>query len=235
MNFFSDVGFVVSIKKHGEKYRIVEIFTKDHGRFVALASDSKNEFSLSSFVEVDWKSKSRDLIGFWKLKSEKQNWVYALNSQNKIAIIQSICALLHGALPERVSYQELFEIFDMMFQNLRGFSDKELVAAFAYFEFVLLKAVGFGFDFKTCGICQAAEELSYVIKDSGILASKHCVSFDTGKHFEIPKVWHLWNNKIFEGSQDIQNSLEITLYFIRKNVFYFDNFFRNVLATLRLA
>ena len=232
MNSFSDIGFVISGRKHGEKYKIVEILTKSHGRFAALTSDSKNGFSLFSKVEVEWSSKSRDLMGFWKAKSEKQNWIYALNSQNKMTIIQSICYLLHRALPERVPYEKLFEILDTMFQKLKTYSDRELLKIYAYLEFVLLKTVGFGFDFKICGICNKPEKLSYIIKENGISASESCVSFDPTKHFKIPEVWYAWNREHFELNQEIQNSLQVTLYFIRKNIFDFDVFFRVFLSKL---
>ncbi|MDR0744376.1 MAG: DNA repair protein RecO [Holosporales bacterium] len=235
MNKWSDCGIVISSSKYGEKYKIVNIFTENHGKFSGLTSRNKDSvFSIFSKVEINWNTRNNNLIGFWHLKNEKQNWIYSFNSNCKISIIQSLTCLLNNALPIGIKYQELFEIIDLIYNDMNKFTEKQLIYIYAYFEFILLEKVGFGFDLKVCCICNRKEELHYISPKTGQVASKNCVQ-DHRKLFEIPKIWTTWksidineimSNCNFLDASDIKKSLDITLYFINKNIFNFDNFFR---------
>ena len=55
---WSDTGIVLSARRHGEKYKIVNVFTKSHGNVHAMASYTKNStFSVFSDVDIDYSSK----------------------------------------------------------------------------------------------------------------------------------------------------------------------------------
>ncbi|MDR3031300.1 MAG: DNA repair protein RecO [Holosporales bacterium] len=238
MKEWSDVGIVISSAKYGEKYKIVNVFTKNHGKIPGLISNAKNSrFLAFSKVDVNWSSRNRDLIGFWKLKNENQNWTYAVGFKGKMAIIQSVISLLNGALPIGVKHEELFEIVDMISCKIQILSERELLNIYAYLEFVLLEKVGFGFDFEICVECGKKEEFCYISPKTGRLVPGNCDS-NAKNLFRIPKLWERWRKgEIFSQNFsidliDIHNSLEITLFFIRENIFNFDNFFRISLSEI---
>ena len=107
---WSDIGVVLSSRKHGEKYKIINVFTKGHGRFSAMSSIGKggNTFGVFSNVELAYSAKTADNLGFWKLLNERQNWIFSFNSQNHILVCQAICYALDRLLPVGAPYPGLF-------------------------------------------------------------------------------------------------------------------------------
>ena len=141
---WSDIGIVLSSRKHGEKYKIVDVFTQAHGKISAMFSLSKaSSFSIFSNVNVDYSSKTDNSLGFWKLKSENQNWIFLINSFKHIQICQSIAFILNKVLPQGVPHETLFNVVKYISYNLKNFSDDEILTIYAYFEFILLREIGF--------------------------------------------------------------------------------------------
>ena len=144
---WSDTGIVLSAHRHGEKYKIVNVFTKSHGNVHAMASYTKNStFSVFSDVDIDYSSKDANSLGFWKLKSEKQNWVLSMNSEKHLLVCQGLCFLLNRLLPQGVAHPRLFEFTRYISANMQKFSGKDILLLYAYFEFSLLEDIGFSLD-----------------------------------------------------------------------------------------
>lgn len=237
MIFWSDVGIVLSSKKHCEKYKIVDVFTKKHGKISGMVSISRcNKLSIFSNVEVDYSSKNEGSLGFWKTKDEKQNWIYALNSEAHTLICQSICFTLNKILPHGVCHENLFDFSQYISNNLHKFSKIEALNLYAYFEFLLLDCSGFGLDLDTCCICGKREDVHYISPKTCHGASCECASkFDTSKLFEVPESWRNWKNgdiKYSKSQDDIKKSLSITGTFIEKNLSQVPNFFRSHVVNL---
>lgn len=141
---WSDIGIVLSSRKHGEKYKIIDVFTQTHGKISAMFSLSKaSSFSIFSNVNVDYSSKTDTSLGFWKLKSENQNWIFLINSFKHIQICQSIAFILNKVLPQGVPHETLFNVVKYISYNLKNFSEDDIITIYAYFEFVLLREIGF--------------------------------------------------------------------------------------------
>ena len=144
---WSDIGIVLASHPHGEKYKIVNIFTKDHGRIHAMVSKSKNNtFSIFSNVEIGYSSKDAGSLGFWKLLSERQNWIFSMNSEKHLLVCQGICFLLNKILPQGVCHKRLFEFAEYISKNLHQFSAQDILLLYAYFEFSLLEDIGLSID-----------------------------------------------------------------------------------------
>lgn len=234
---WSDSGIVLSNRKHGENLKIVSIFTKEHGRVAAMSKIiNRNAFSLLSNVTVELiKQNSSDDIGFWLKKYEKQNWIYIFNIEICLLICQSICLILDKILPPGVKFIKLFCFLEFLLKYINTLSEKELLILYAYFEFIVLEESGFGFDLNCCSICHKKEKTEFISPKTGRTASKQCCFLHINKLFRVPEVWHFWgNNSGFDavmqcdiGEKDLYASLEITWYFLRKNILDFPNYFRN--------
>jgi hypothetical protein len=210
MVVLSDIGIVLSTKKYAEKYKIVDIFTLKYGRRSALFSCIPTaKFSTFSNVEVDYSSKNEISLGFWKLKNEKQNWIYLLNSMSHVLVCQGICFLLNKTLPPLVPYEKLFYFIKYLADNLRIFSELEVLFVYSYFEFVLLNNIGFGIDLNNI------TPNSYVYNLFDLQMFGGNVSF-------IEQIKQL----------DIKTSLEITGSILKRNVPYAENFFRASICEL---
>ena len=236
---WSDFGIVISSRRYGEKYKIVDVFTKTHGRSSGLIQNSnKNNLSIFSNVYVTWSSKSNGSLGFWKIQNEKQNWTYVLNKKESLLIFQSICFILDKVLPYGVVNEAIFNFINFLASEIYRFTKLEALNLYAYFEFILLNSVGYGFDIEKCAICGKKEDVHFLSPKTGHGASNNCVaSVYSNKLFEIPKSWNDWNKNDFSyiDKDNIKNSLYITGYFIEQNIIQTDNYFRDSIIELLAA
>ncbi len=236
---WSDAGVVISCKKYGEKYKIVNIFTQAHGNVAGMISHQKTHpLVVFSCVDVSWSSNREGALGFWSVQKEKQNWIFSMNNQASVIASQSICLLLDKILPLGVCYQILFEFVEYFASNMYEFSSLEVLNLYAYFELLLLTSVGYGIDTKKCSICGKKEDLHYISPKTGRGASRLCIPYDCfDKLFKIPEVWQLWQNNDFSriNKEEIKNSLNITGHFIEKNIIRNENYFRDSMVAMLAA
>ncbi|MDR1288841.1 MAG: DNA repair protein RecO C-terminal domain-containing protein [Holosporales bacterium] len=212
---WSDTGIVVTTTKRQEKYQAVEIFTKDHGMVRALC-DSTIRICGFSWVSVDWRGRNSCENGFWRIQDIHQP--IAPNSIHSV-IGQRVCYLLHISLPYGDGASELFEYIEHMSREMRDCSSLEALNMYAYFEFLLLKSTGYGFDLKTCGVCGNVEKIEYISRDSGRGISRECRGITRDRLFRVPEVWENWSNlePILSDLKTILLSISITNYFIEKS------------------
>ena len=100
-------------------------------------------FSIFSNVEVDYNAKDSGSLGFWKLKAEKQNWIFSMDSSRHLTVCQGMCFILNKLLPQGVQHKRLFDFTKYISDHLQDFSEKEILLLYAYFEFSLLEDIGF--------------------------------------------------------------------------------------------
>ena len=139
---WSDVGIVIASRNHGEKYRSVTIFTKDHGKVQAMAYKPRlPNFCNFSQVNVVHNSRTADSIGFWRLCSETQTW--GLMNRAHLFVCQSICVILNNVLPLNDPHLRLFEITNYIASHIVQFTEREILYVYVYFETLLLRELGF--------------------------------------------------------------------------------------------
>ncbi len=195
---WSDIGIVLSSRKHGEKYKIVDVFTQTHGKISAMFSLSRaSSFSIFSNVNVDYSSKTDSSLGFWKLKSENQNWIFLINAYKHLQICQSMTFILNKVLPQGVPHKTLFNVVKYISYNLKNFSKYEVFTIYAYFEFVLLREIGFE-----------------IVNDFCIEKTQ---SIET-------QIANLLSNKLF--SKNITQNLEYNSKIIGSHLLNIDNYYR---------
>jgi DNA repair protein RecO (recombination protein O) len=237
---WSDTGIVISLAKQSEKYRIVNIFTENHGNVSGMVSLSHdNKMAVFSRVNVVYRSKTESSIGFWRKKDERQVWIYFMNSQAHLLICQSICYLLNRVLPQNLQYRKLFKFIDEVSCSLHTLSTVESLGLYAYFELLLLSTIGFGIDLKVCGICGKAEVLTHILLDTCRGVSERCAAnVQPDGLLQIPYCWKDWSETVDAMSvckvsqSEIRKSLEITGLFLRRHTGIDCNHFRSSITKL---
>ncbi|MDR2075124.1 MAG: recombination protein O N-terminal domain-containing protein, partial [Holosporales bacterium] len=226
---WSDTGVVLSSQKYGENYKMVSILTENHGKVLGLSRIlNRNSFSLLSNVSVDmFKKNSSYNLGFWTKKHERQNWIYIFGSELHIMFCQSICLMLDKTLPQGVLYTNIFNFLTFLTKNLNDLSEEDIYVLHIYFEFLLLKETGFGFDIR--------HDVHFISPKTGRTVSENMGFSHKDKLFEMPKIWHKWNTigeyrEVLDAeicNIELLNSLKISWYFINKNICIIQNSFRD--------
>ena len=201
-----DGGIVLASRVHGEEYRIVSIFTKDHGKYTAMTYINKTSKYINfSNVQVTYNSKGGNSMGFWKLVTEDVTWAVTAKSGNHMFVCQSICWILNRLLPQGAAHPKLFDFTLYISKNLEKFSSDEIILTYAYFEYILLDNLGFGINlthiprFDECTDLQKfisseqfRSEARHLLFLSEEIFEKHLVDIkNTYRSFVIKQLEHL--------------------------------------------
>ena len=135
---WQDFGIVLSAVSRGEKYKIVNILTQNHGKVHALAYKTN-----LAQVNIAYTSREPDSLGFWKLLSEKPTWIASIHLGNHLLVCQSICFLLDKLLPQNANDTQVFKLTNYVSTNLQNFNSVDILFLYVYFELYLLADIGF--------------------------------------------------------------------------------------------
>ncbi len=141
---WQDLGIVLSTVSHGERYKIVNILTQNHGKVRALAYKSKSlTFINLAKVDIAYTSREPDSFGFWRLLSEAPTLVASMHLGNHLLVCQSICFILDKLLPQNADDAHIFKLTDYVSTNLQHFNSVDILFLYVYFELYLLANIGF--------------------------------------------------------------------------------------------
>lgn len=222
---FTDIGFIIDIKKYSEKSLIVKIFSKNHGiyrGFIASGNSKKSQaiFQVGNLVSFEWRSRVEDSLGqFYYVDLEKSYLAKIIFDHLKLNCVSSLISIIDSCFLERENQQDLFFSFENFLRKICESNDKrDFLSDYIKLELEILQALGFGIDLSSCAVTESQNNLAFVSPKSG-----RAVSFEVGKEYEdkllkLPQFLiaqnddKLENNHIFEG-------LKLSGYFLEKFVF----------------
>jgi DNA repair protein RecO (recombination protein O) len=182
MEVWTDQGFVLSARPHGEGGAIVALLTQNHGRhagYVHGAGSSKKRAMIEpgNLVSVEWRSRVEGQLGTWTIEQEQGMPPCVMDDPLRLGALLSACALCDSALPEREGHAGLFHGFQTMIEMMD--QDAIWAAAYIYWEIALLKELGFGIDLSKCAGGGDCATLAYVSPKSG-----RAVSYAQGEPYK---------------------------------------------------
>ena len=177
MESFQDQGIVLSVRAHGENGGIVNLMTVAQGRcagYVRGARGSKMRGTLETgnIVDANWQSRVADGLGTYNLELSKSHAASVMQDPLKLGALQSACALVDAALPEREAHEGLYHGLCALFEILEG---DAWGAAYVLWEIAFLKELGFALDLTRCAGGGDDQSLAYVSPKTG-----RAVSYEAG-------------------------------------------------------
>lgn len=141
---WNDTGIVLTSKLHGEKYKVVTIFTKKHGKVRAFAYKTRAPtFTNFAKVEISYSVSDTNSIGFWRLISEESTWIASIRLGNHLLVCQSICYILDSLMPQHSCDTKIFNLTENISATIKNFNATDVLLIYAYFELSLLESIGF--------------------------------------------------------------------------------------------
>lgn len=188
MEQWSDHGFVLSVRPHGEGGAVVGVLTEHHGRHAgylhgAQSTKKRGLLEAGTLVAIDWKSRVADQLGSMTLEQESGLPHGILDDPLKLGALLSACSLCDAALPEREGHAGLFHGFKTMMEMM---NNEIWAAAYIFWEIALLKELGFGLDLTKCAVGGDAKTLAYVSPKSGRAVSYAAAGPYKEKLLELP-------------------------------------------------
>ncbi len=216
---WTDEGFVLGIKRHGESSAILELMTRAHGRHLGLVRGGAGTrmrpvLQPGNLVRADWRARLDDHLGTYIVEG------LALRAGGLFADPHAVFAVTHLAalarlLPERDPHEIVFDSLETIVEHL---TEAALAAALIVrFELLMLSELGFGLDLDSCAATGSTKELIYVSPKSGRAVSR-----------EAGEPWHermltlpAYINSEYEGpvsARDIDDGFKLTGFFLARHV-----------------
>jgi DNA repair protein RecO (recombination protein O) len=161
---FVDDAFVLSARTYGETGAIVEVLTRDRGKFAAHVAGGASR-RLRAFLQPGarvvfrFRARTADQLGAATLEPVGEGPSSLFDDALALAGLSAAAAVTAGALPEREPHPGAF----LAFEALTGaFANDDIwPAVFVRFEAGLLQELGFALDLSRCAVTGGADDLPY--------------------------------------------------------------------------
>jgi DNA repair protein RecO (recombination protein O) len=215
---WSDEGFVLGIRRHGESSAILELMTRAHGRHLGLVrggtgSRMRPVLQPGNAVRAHWRARLDDHLGTYTIEA------MALRAGSLFADSHAVFAVSHLAtlarlLPERDPHEIVFDSLEAIVPHL---GDPAICAALIVrFEILMLSELGFGLDLDACAATGSDTDLVYVSPKSGRAVSREAGAPWRDRMLSLPAF--VTGDAEPAGAKDIADGFALTAFFLARHV-----------------
>jgi DNA repair protein RecO (recombination protein O) len=184
-----DHGTILSLRPHGETSAIIEVFTHAHGRHAGVVRGGASRKMVAtlqpgSHVVVAWRARLQDHIGAYTVEPLRSR-AGALSDRLALMGLNSVCALLAFALPERAPHPALYAATEPLFEVIAA-AHPGWIVDYLHWEIALLDELGIGLDLGRCAVTGTREDLAFVSPKSGRAVSRSGAGDWAPRLFPLP-------------------------------------------------
>ena len=216
---WTDEGFVLGARKHGETSVIAEVLTPEHGRRAGIVRSGRSRrmrpvLQQGNKVQVTWRARLEDHLGAFVIEPLAMNVAGLMDDPFRLAGLAALCA--HCLiLPERENHRPLYDAMAMVLDNLDA--DDVWPALLVRWELGLLRELGFGLDLSACAATGTTGELAYVSPRTGRAVSKTAGLPYHDKLLALPG-FVAGTPATGTSQRDILAGFELTGYFLERHI-----------------
>ncbi|MDQ0394133.1 DNA repair protein RecO [Labrys monachus] len=216
---WTDSGYVVGVRRHGESSVILEAMTRGHGRHLGLVRAARSRalqpvLQPGNAVQLVWRARIDGHLGHFAVEGLALHAAHFLSSRLALFAMSHVAALVR-LLPEREPHPGLHGALG---EIIAVISDAGVAPALiARFELEILTELGFGLDLGRCAATGSADDLAYVSPKTG-----RAVSREAGAPWHdrlLPLPGFLRGEVGSPSAADIADALRLTRYFLERDVF----------------
>lgn len=216
MEGWTDHGFVLSARKHGEGSAVVHLLTVAHGRHGGLVRGgfgkaSRGILQPGNAVSAAWVARLDEHLGHFTIELTCAHAARVLHDPGRLAALASACAVADLALPERQPHPAAHAAFAALAQSL---DSDAWPTVYVHFELALLRDLGFGLDLTACALTGTHDNLRWVSPKTGRAVSEAAGEPWRGKLLPLPAF-------LLSGGEGdaagIAEGLRLTGYFLEKH------------------
>ncbi len=217
---WTEDGYILSVKSHGETSAIVNAFTELRGRHAGLVRGGRSRRSRpilqsGNKVHLAWHARLSEHLGNFTIEPLDARAALIMEDRLSLAALNSMSAIIMGALPEREPHENLFKVYEILLENLHDIDIWP--ALYIRFEMAVLQALGYGLDLSECAATGTTDDLTHISPRSGRAVCAGAAQPYLDKLLPLPNFLQE-TGVLHEG--DIAKGLDITAYFLRSRVFH---------------
>jgi len=218
-------AIVLSLRRHGETSAVVSLLTEAHGRHMGLARGAftkrlRGVLMPGNTVHATWRARTEDHLGSLKIEPSQARTGFIMDDALRLAALNSVCALLDGALMEREEHPALFRATGVLFDALSEATDDWPEAVFAW-ELGLLAELGFGLDLAKCAGNGRTDGLAFVSPKSARAVSQEAGAPYSDRLLPLPRflIGDRGRPAANHPASDLADAAELTGHFLERHVF----------------
>jgi DNA repair protein RecO (recombination protein O) len=217
---WTESGFIIGTRRHGETSLIVEAFTREHGRHLGLVKGGRGTrwrgvLQPGNQVRFTWRARLSEHLGHYAVEPEALRAAEIMADPLALAALNSLNAMVR-LLPERDPHAALFSLYEAIVEALPARAGWP--AALARFELTLLAELGFGLDLESCAATGTNDDLAYVSPKSGRAVSLSAGAPYKDKLLVLPR-FLLDEALAPETVDDLIAAFRLTRYFLARDVY----------------
>lgn len=219
MTKFSDEGYIINIRKHGESSAVLTVLTRNNGKIVGFVKNGLTKknlgvYQLGNQVAVEAYARVDENMLSLKIELVSPAAVNFLGSPQKLDALASFCELANACMPEQMSLERFYYFVDSFFNLIL---EDNWITHYAYFEFYLLDFLGVGLDLSECAATGTTENLKYVSPKTGKAVCAEAGEPYKNRLFSFPQF--ILAQNYAPTPQELRDLLEMTEFFLNKNFF----------------
>ncbi len=216
---FSDEGYIINVKRHGESSAILSIVSKEHGKVVGYVKNALTKKNLGVYQlgnKVSFEAYARVDENMLSLKVEliSPDAVNFIAEMPKLETLAAMCGLCNVCMPERLALDRLYYYIESFFGLI---NQKNWLANYAFFEFHLLDFLGISLDLSECSATGTTENLRYVSPKTGKAVCAEAGAPYKDRLFSFPQF--IVEQNYEPSPEEIRDLLKMTEFFLNKNFF----------------
>lgn len=216
---WSDEAIVLSVRPHGETAAVAELFTRSHGRHLALVHGGRSRklrpvLQTGNHIDAAWKARLSEHLGHATVELRKGYGASIMDDAAALSALTTLCTLSR-LLPERDPHPALFEITLFVLSFLDDMS--VWPALLVRWELALLEELGFGLDLSECASTGSNDQLIYVSPKSGRAVSASAGEPYRDKMLPLPGFLSKTGDRS-ATKQDVLSGFKLTGYFLETRV-----------------
>ena len=181
-------GILINVKPFSERDAIAHVFTSDNGVLIGLLRGAvvakKNKPLVGQCGHVSWNARLDSQLGVFHWDAEKNLSAPLMLNNDLLKIMNAAFALVYALLPERESYEHLFNrTFDLLLNLPNSNNPKDL---YLKWEIDLLCDLGYALDLTKCSGCQKTDNLCFLSPKTGRAVCVDCGAPYVDKLYKLP-------------------------------------------------
>jgi len=215
---WTDAGFVVALRRHGESAVIVELLTRERGRHLGLVRGGQSPRLRAALqpgneVAAVWRGRLSEHLGTFACELVRAHAARFIEDTDRLAGLAAAVALVAATLPEREPHGDVFASLGSLLAAFDSLPDWP--ARYVVWECSLIAALGFGLDLTRCAATGATADLAYVSPRTGRAVSREAGRPYHDKLLLLPEF--LWHDTPADAAQ-IAQGLRLTEHFLVHHV-----------------
>lgn len=216
---WTEEAIILSSRKFGEANLLVEVFARSKGLCSALVRGGQSRkqsptYQPGNIVEITWRGRLEEQLGMFTGENINPIASKVIAEPVKLQALISLTSILRKTLIDRQPYIELYEYTHEFLRNFTR--EGEWLENYIWIELALLRYLGFGLDLNSCAVTGRFEGLKYISPRTGRAVTEEGAKGYEDRLFNLPA---FMVENVTYSPADILAALEITEYFISKNLF----------------